>query len=72
MPKITINREKCKGCLLCISACPQGLIAIDRDLNLRGVKPVKFSEKSATAKGACKGCALCALVCPDCCIEVYK
>ncbi|MDD5196811.1 MAG: 4Fe-4S dicluster domain-containing protein [Candidatus Omnitrophota bacterium] len=67
MPRITINRDKCKGCLLCVSACPQGLIVVEEGFNLRGVKPVKFKSG-----GKCAGCALCALMCPDCCIEVYK
>ena len=67
MPKITVNRNKCKGCLLCISFCPKGLIHLDKDLNSRGVKPVTFKESPE-----CLGCALCAIICPDCCIEVYK
>ncbi len=67
MGKITINRDKCKGCLLCISVCPKELISADSKLNLRGVKPVKFKDS-----GECLGCALCAVICPDCCIEVYK
>jgi 2-oxoglutarate ferredoxin oxidoreductase subunit delta len=67
MPRITINKDKCKGCLLCVSACPQGLIVVEEELNLRGIKPVKFKPG-----GKCVGCALCALMCPDCCIEVYK
>jgi len=67
MAKITINRERCKGCLLCVSACPKGLISKDGALNKRGVKPVKFQDNSD-----CLGCSLCAIICPDCCIEVYK
>jgi 2-oxoglutarate ferredoxin oxidoreductase subunit delta len=67
MAKITINQDKCKGCLLCISFCPKGLIAADKKLNRQGVRPVKFKDE-----GACIGCALCALICPDCCIEVFK
>ena len=67
MPKITIDKNKCKGCLLCISFCPKGLIGVDGKLNKRGVKPVKFNNNPD-----CMGCALCAIICPDCCIEVYK
>ncbi|MFA5096478.1 MAG: 4Fe-4S dicluster domain-containing protein [Candidatus Omnitrophota bacterium] len=67
MPKITINRDKCKGCLLCVSACPRGLIIVDDALNARGLKPVKFAPG-----GKCAGCGMCAIICPDCCIEVYK
>jgi 2-oxoglutarate ferredoxin oxidoreductase subunit delta len=83
MPKIIIDQDKCKGCLLCISFCPQGLIKVSDKLNKRGVKPVKFSRQANLNKGGilpkagnknpeCLGCALCAIICPDCCIEVYK
>jgi len=67
MAKIIINKEKCKGCLLCIVACPKGLIKMDQKLNKKGVKPVSCDDNDE-----CRGCMLCAVVCPDCCIEVYK
>ena len=67
MPKITIERDKCKGCLLCVSFCPDKLIEVDQALNCRGVKPVKYIDNRK-----CVGCMQCALICPDCCIEVYK
>jgi 2-oxoglutarate ferredoxin oxidoreductase subunit delta len=67
MAKIVIDREKCKGCLLCVSFCPKGSISVDKKLNRRGVTPVKFNSKPE-----CLGCAMCAIICPDCCIEVYK
>jgi 2-oxoglutarate ferredoxin oxidoreductase subunit delta len=78
MGKVIINKDKCKGCLLCISVCPKGLLVVDEDLNLRGANPVKFSRSSAILPKAgkssdeCLGCGLCAIICPDCCIEVYK
>jgi 2-oxoglutarate ferredoxin oxidoreductase subunit delta len=72
MPKVVIKKNKCKGCLLCVAACPQGLLVVDKELNILGVKPVRFAEDPKEAKGQCKGCALCAIVCPDCCIEIYK
>ncbi len=67
MAKITIDKDKCKGCLLCISFCPRRAIIAENKLNKRGVKPVKFKKNSE-----CIGCAICAVICPDCCIEVYK
>jgi len=67
MPKAVIQREKCKGCLLCVEVCPRGLLVADGTLNTKGITPVKVK------KGApCSGCALCALVCPECAIEVWK
>ncbi|MCM8780684.1 MAG: ferredoxin family protein [Candidatus Omnitrophica bacterium] len=67
MTKIIINRDKCKGCLLCIKFCPKGLISKDRKINKQGYYPVYFKDD-----GDCLGCMFCALICPDCCIEVYK
>ena len=67
MPKITVKRDKCKGCLLCVGFCPKGLIIVDEKLNQRGVRPVKFK-----AGGVCVGCSFCAVICPDSCIEVSK
>jgi 2-oxoglutarate ferredoxin oxidoreductase subunit delta len=67
MAKITINTDRCKGCLLCITFCPRGLIKESGRLNKRGVYAVEFQDKNE-----CIGCAICATICPDCCIEVYK
>jgi 2-oxoglutarate ferredoxin oxidoreductase subunit delta len=67
MAKVTINREKCKGCLLCVGVCAKGLIEVDAKLNKRGIKPVKLKEGAE-----CLGCTFCALICPGCCIEIEK
>jgi len=67
MAKIIIDRERCKGCLLCVGVCPKGLIQPDKKLNRRGARPVKFEGDAE-----CSGCAMCAIICPDCCIEVEK
>ncbi|MCX5706581.1 MAG: ferredoxin family protein [Candidatus Omnitrophica bacterium] len=83
MAKIKIDREKCKGCLLCVSVCPKGLITQAEKLNKKGVKPAQFSRRAISSEGgtplkagkkggACLGCSLCAVICPDCCIEVWK
>ena len=67
MAKIEVNKDKCKGCLLCVSFCPKDAIKVSKELNKLGANFVYLSDD-----GACIGCAQCALVCPDCCIEVYK
>lgn len=66
MAKIKIEKDKCKGCMLCVSACASGLIVKSKKLNKRGVHFVEFKT------GECTGCAMCAIMCPDICIEVYK
>jgi len=67
MAKITIDKEKCKGCFLCVGVCPKASIKAEKTLNKKGVNPVAFEDK-----GDCLGCSFCAIICPDCCIEVYK
>ncbi|MCM8800784.1 MAG: 4Fe-4S dicluster domain-containing protein [Candidatus Omnitrophica bacterium] len=66
MPRIVIEQDKCKGCLLCASFCPKGLIKKADKLNKLGLNPVEFDAKG------CLGCMQCAVICPDCCIRIYK
>ena len=66
MGKIKIAKDKCKGCYLCITNCPNGRIKIAPEMNVKGVKPAYFSG------GKCTGCPMCAIICPDCVITVYR
>ena len=64
---IVVDTERCKGCQLCIIACPQKVIALANKVNLHGYPYVE-----ATNEEACVGCASCGIVCPDGCITVYR
>ena len=66
MPKITVEKDKCKGCMLCVSVCPKEVIKSSKKLNKKGVKSAVYIGKG------CIGCMQCAFICPDICIEVYK
>ena len=58
---LRIAAERCKGCSLCIDACPKGVLALDPFVvNRLGYHPVRLTDPSA-----CTSCALCARVCPD-------
>lgn len=69
MARIKINKEKCKGCALCVYACPKGIIVMSGKLNKKGVRVVRINR---AAREKCTGCAFCAIICPDVCIEVYR
>lgn len=69
MSHITIDRDRCKACYLCIKECPKQLIKISELTNSSGNKTVEFVDES----GECIGCCMCAQRCPDLAItEVYK
>lgn len=65
--KIIISGELCKGCELCVTFCPRGVIKISDKLNAAGYTPAMFIDD-----GRCTGCAVCAVVCPEVAIEVYR
>lgn len=63
---ILVDIEKCKGCELCIVACPQKTIELSNKLNSKGYH---FAVK---AEDNCTGCTNCALVCPEGIIKVFR
>ena len=68
MPKLTVETDLCKGCGLCVSACPKGCLAIATEqINLKGYSPAVMKNPED-----CIGCAFCATMCPDCIITVEK
>ena len=68
---ITIDRELCKGCYLCVSVCPQKVITTSEKLNQKGYYPAEFLKKGNKGK-QCIACTMCATMCPDVAIEVYR
>ena len=64
---VVVNTEYCKGCELCVEACPQKVLAMSPKVNSKGYH---FSEM--VAEDNCIGCMACGYVCPDACISVYK
>lgn len=65
--KIKIDTERCKGCGLCVEACPKNVIAISKHSNKNGYFPAEVVNIID-----CFGCAFCAIICPDVAIEVYR
>ena len=68
MVKVTINELVCKGCGLCVRACPKNILALSRTkLNAKGYRPAELTDAEA-----CIGCASCARTCPDVAIRIEK
>lgn len=68
MARVTIAEDVCKGCGLCVHACPKQVLAIHKDkINKKGYNPAFPANPEA-----CIACAMCALMCPDVCITVEK
>ncbi len=64
---VEVDMEECKGCGLCVEACPQHVLGQNKQVNTRGYH-YSFMENP----DACIGCSNCAVVCPDACITVYR
>lgn len=61
--------DRCKGCELCTTVCPQHLLSMAHDrFNARGYRPVQLIDPEEK----CTGCTLCALICPDLVLTVYR
>ena len=59
--------EKCKGCGLCIRACPKSLLEMSKQTNGQGVHYPVCNDESK-----CIACTFCATMCPDVAIEIEK
>ncbi|MDR1729901.1 MAG: 4Fe-4S binding protein [Prevotellaceae bacterium] len=64
---VVVNNERCKGCELCVAACPSDVLAMSKHVNAKGYNYAYMANEEA-----CTGCANCAVVCPDGCITVYR
>jgi 2-oxoglutarate ferredoxin oxidoreductase subunit delta len=65
--RIEVNEYYCKGCELCVEACPQGVLQLTPErINMKGYHPAEMLSKG------CTGCGICAIVCPEAAIMVYR
>jgi 2-oxoglutarate ferredoxin oxidoreductase subunit delta len=68
MIKVEIDKDGCKGCAKCTTACPKGIMVMAKnELNVKGVHPAEVTDQDE-----CTSCTLCAVMCPDLIITVRK
>ena len=66
MAKMTVDFDRCKGCGLCTTACPKGIVELQQEkLNKKG-----YYTAICIDDEKCIGCAFCAMMCPDCAITI--
>jgi 2-oxoglutarate ferredoxin oxidoreductase subunit delta len=63
---IDVKIDTCKGCELCVEACPQESLVLSPKINALGY------HYAVLIKDNCTGCVNCALVCPEAIITVYR
>ena len=56
---IRVDTNECKGCGLCIEACPPKVIALSERLNHYGYRTATYSGSG------CTGCGICFFACPE-------
>jgi 2-oxoglutarate ferredoxin oxidoreductase subunit delta len=62
---VVIATERCKGCELCVPACPPEVLSMSAEVNAMGYRYPLLAP-------GCTGCRACADVCPDFVFEVYR
>ncbi len=67
MARMTVDPEYCKGCGLCIPACPQHIIEFSKNINSKGYHYAECIDQEK-----CIACKLCYVTCPDVAITIEK
>ena len=68
MANVTVDDHFCKGCGLCVDACPLNLMQLDAER----ITPKGYHPAHCTDTDACTGCTSCAIMCPDVAITVER
>ena len=64
---VVVDKERCKGCGVCVASCPCNVLGMSAEVNSKGYPVARMANPDA-----CIGCASCAVICPDSVITVYR
>ena len=56
---LRVDGDECKGCGLCVEACPPKVIRLSERMNRYGYRTAMY------AGAGCTGCGICFMVCPE-------
>ncbi len=66
--KLTFDENRCKGCNLCVEACPIHILALDTSrVNAIGYTPAMIIKPND-----CIACQNCVVMCPDSIITIER
>lgn len=65
--RYTIDKDRCKGCGLCVSICPKKVLEISDRVNKKGYYPAYQARPED-----CILCAMCCTMCPDVAITITE
>ena len=63
----SIEKDRCKGCGLCVEVCPKEVLEIFSEVNTKGYFPVYQARPED-----CVFCATCCRMCPDVAISITE
>jgi 2-oxoglutarate ferredoxin oxidoreductase subunit delta len=62
-----IDKERCKGCGLCVAVCPKKVLELSSEVNTKGYFPAHRARPED-----CIYCAICCVMCPDVAISIEE
>jgi 2-oxoglutarate ferredoxin oxidoreductase subunit delta len=63
--RVHIDAARCKGCGLCVAACTQQELRLERKPDRRGIRTARAGDGER-----CTACGACYVICPDTAITV--
>ena len=65
--KHTVDKDRCKGCGLCVAVCPKHVLELSDEVNCMGYFPVYQARPKD-----CVFCTTCCIMCPDVAVTITR